>query len=78
MPSINCRCGERLCYGEIPCPIEWLMISDQDYDAYTGMVDAEVLYAAMRSMLQCPKCDRLWVFWNGFENEPVAYSLERE
>lgn len=78
MPSILCRCGERLRYGDIPNPIEWLMISDCDYDAFHGAVDAEALYAAMRSALKCTACERLWIFWDGFANDPRAYTVEQE
>lgn len=79
MPSINCKCGERLKYGEIPCPIEWLIISDESYDAYSGEIDSESLYRDMINMLKCPKCGSLLVFWNGFQFEPVLYapSVER-
>ena len=41
MPSIMCRCGTRLRYGEIPNPIEWLAISDTNYDQFTNTVEAE-------------------------------------
>jgi hypothetical protein len=54
-------------YGDIPCPNEWLFISDADYDAFFGQVDAEAIYRAMKSFLNCPECGRLWVFWNGYQ-----------
>jgi hypothetical protein len=76
MPSIQCHCGERLGYGEIPNPIEWLAISDAEYDAYSGMIDSEALYNAMRSFLKCPRCGRLWVFWDGFQKPPKVYAPE--
>lgn len=76
MPSILCRCGEKLGYGDIPNHIEWLAISDKEYDAYSGEVDAEDLYRKMRSILRCPRCGRLWVFWDGFENPPASYIPE--
>jgi len=73
MPKIVCTCGWWLRYGDIPNPIEWLFISDVDYDKFTGSVDAEELYRALKSFLQCPNCGRLWVFWNGFDQEPAEY-----
>lgn len=76
MPSIKCKCGEKLGYGQIPNPIEWLTISDVDFDGYSGMIDSEDLYKSMKSMLQCPKCGRLWFFDHGFENPPRCYRLE--
>lgn len=73
MPKLTCRCGEILRYGEIPSPIEWKIISDVAYDQFSGPIDAEDIYAAMESLLRCPHCARLWVFWNGFEAEPQEY-----
>jgi len=76
MPSIICKCGEKLGYGEIPNPIEWLTISDKDYDSYEGYVDSEALYREMKSILKCSSCSRLWIFWNGFDSNPVSYTPE--
>jgi hypothetical protein len=76
MPSINCKCGEKLGYGEIPNPIEWLIISDKAYDGFAGMIDSEALYKDMKNILKCSNCGRLWVFWNGFESEPSCYAPE--
>ncbi len=73
MPAILCTCGDRISYGEIPCPHEWLFISDVDFDAYEGSVDCDVLYRAMKSFLKCEKCGRLWVFWNGFKHPPEEF-----
>lgn len=73
MPGILCKCGQRLQYGEIPCPVQWLFISDTDYDKYTGQVDSEVLYREMKSFLKCNNCSRLWIFWSGFNSEPAEY-----
>lgn len=76
MPALNCACGRRLGFGEIPNPIEFLLISETDYDAYSGLVDSEELYRKMASMLKCPTCGRLWIFWQGFAYEPKAYLPE--
>jgi hypothetical protein len=73
VPSMLCNCGERLRYGDIPCAIEWLVISDVEYDKVSGTVDAEELYRSMTHILQCPKCRRLWVYWNGFSQPPSEY-----
>ncbi len=67
MPGLSCSCGHRISYGEIPCRDEWLIISDVVFDAFTGAVDAEELYRAMRSILKCPICGHLWVFWDGYQ-----------
>ena len=73
MPKLRCDCGDVMRYGDIPCPNEWLFISDTEYDAFSGVVDAEELYRAMKSFLRCPNCGRLWVFWNGFASAPEGY-----
>ena len=73
MPGMLCRCAESLRYGEIPNRIEWLVISDVEYDRFSGSVDAEELYRAMKSILKCPKCGRLWIFWEGFSQPPAEY-----
>jgi hypothetical protein len=73
MPGLDCRCGYRIRYSEIPCPDEWVFMSEKDYEGYQGMVDAEALYCAFKSFLRCPSCGRLWVFWNGFQDEAEEY-----
>ena len=76
MAGIKCTCGEIIKFNEIPNPNEWRLISDVKYDEYTGMIDAEDLDAAMKSMIICNRCNRLWIYWNGFENDPTPYKPE--
>jgi hypothetical protein len=77
MGKIACKCGTTLrISGEIPNPLEWLIISDQDFDAFTGPIDAEQLYHKVKSMLKCPDCDRLWIFWNGMQEPPACYTQD--
>jgi hypothetical protein len=73
MPKLRCNCGEVIHYGQIPCPSEWLIISDSDFDKFSGMMDAEEIYSATKSFLLCPKCRRLWVFWNGYGHSPEEF-----
>ena len=73
MPKIICQCGEILSYSTIPCSIEYKFISDVDYDEYTEKIDAEELYKKMKSFLKCPRCNRLWIFWDGYKNKPTEY-----
>ena len=65
MPKLLCKCGEVLRFGEIPCPIEWRMISDSKFEQFEGTVNAEDVYLASQTALRCPRCGRLWVFWDG-------------
>jgi hypothetical protein len=76
MPSFFCKCGERILDGQIPQPNEWLLMSDVEYGTYSGMIDAEQLYLAMKSMLLCPQCGRVWIFWNDYQQPPTCYSPE--
>jgi hypothetical protein len=76
MPSINCRCGNVLHYGTIPCAIEWRFLSDVKLDSFSGIVDAEEVYRSTEGFLQCPACGRLWVFWKGFDSSPTVYQPE--
>ena len=77
MPKKTCRCGESLRYGTIPCELEWLLVSDVAFERCSSAepegIDADSLYEVMKSMLQCPNCGRLWIFWNGFDKEPSEY-----
>lgn len=73
MPAIACNCGRRISYGEIPCAHEWLVISDTDFDRLSGHVDVDQIYNTATSLLRCPECGRLWIFWKGFDHEPSEY-----
>ncbi|WP_046242309.1 hypothetical protein [Hymenobacter terrenus] len=76
MPKELCKCGQVLYLGEIPNPVEWQIISDVEFDRYTGQIDAEMLYADTKPMLVCPHCHRLLVYWQGFSNGYTAYRQE--
>ncbi|HSR85212.1 MAG TPA: hypothetical protein VLM11_13640 [Streptosporangiaceae bacterium] len=52
------------------------MISDADFDAFSGTVLAEDLYLAMSHAFRCAKCDRLYVFWTGLNHDPAVYVPE--
>ena len=73
MPSILCKCGKRISYGEIPCKNEWLLISDVDFDKQVGLIDSEKLYSRFDHMLKCSNCGGIWVFWDGFSKPPTHY-----
>jgi len=73
MPNLTCGCGEILQYGEIPCTNEWLLISDVEFDKFSGLVDAEEIYKAMKSLIKCTRCGTIWLFWDGFQAKPQPY-----
>jgi hypothetical protein len=77
MSKFLCKCDTVIpISGAIPNPIEWLIISDQAYDNYSGNIDSEKLYSEMRSFLKCEKCGRLWFFWDGYDHPPKLYAPE--
>jgi hypothetical protein len=51
--------------GPVPNPAEYLLVSDVDFDGFTGFVEAEDVYMAMTHAFRCASCDRLHVFWSG-------------
>ena len=73
MPKIICKCGEILNYGEIPCALEYCFISDVEYDMIDSFVDSQKLYQKMKSFFKCPVCERIWVFWDGFQCNATEY-----
>ncbi len=73
MPKRVCSCGSVLKYNDIPNEIEYLFISDTEYNDFEGNIDAEDVYMKMKSFFKCPNCNRLWVFWNGFDKPPQEY-----
>ena len=72
-----CACGTTIrSSGGIPNPSQWMLISDQDFDAFTGLVQAEDVYTNMTVAFRCPTCDRLHIFWQGMSEDPVVYAPE--
>lgn len=77
MPKSLCVCNTVLNYSEIPNSIEWLLISDVEYDKFQGEVDAEQIYSHFTHMLKCPVCQRIHIFWQGFDSPPTTYTLDK-
>ncbi|MEQ7125373.1 hypothetical protein ABN034_12725 [Actinopolymorpha sp. B11F2] len=63
--------------GAIPNPSEWLLMSDRDFDAYAGMVQADDVYQAMTHGFRCADCGRFHVFWSGLDHDPTVYAAEQ-
>jgi hypothetical protein len=54
-----CVCGTTIrSSGDIPNPMQWMLLSDQDLDGFTGLVQAEDVYMRMTIAFRCPRCDR--------------------
>ncbi len=76
MPKLLCKCNNSLNLGEIPNPIEYLFVSDVEYNELTGAIDSEKVFDALKHFVRCPYCGRIWVFWDGFQANPTCYRLE--
>jgi len=76
MPGIKCRCNNIIKTSKIPNPNELLFIHDEEYDLYEGMIDSDELYAKMKRILVCNKCNRMWVYWKGYDHLPISYVRE--
>lgn len=75
MAKFLCVCGMTIrTSGSIPNPNEWRALSDVDFDAFSGAIDAEDLYLRTTIMYRCPQSDHLWIYWDGFDNSPTLYS----
>ena len=71
MPRARCECGETLAWSQYPNPIEWLIISDEKFDSFgPGKINRSAVYRSMAHALRCPRCRRLWISWNGFDEAP--------
>ena len=76
MAKYLCDCGEVIrTSGDIPNPIEWLLISATKYDFFQDQIDSNALFQEMTSLFRCPTCDSLWVFWAGFGGPPTVYTV---
>jgi hypothetical protein len=72
--KFRCTCGTTISTsGGIPNAQQWLLISDQDFGRFSGAVQAESVYTAMTHAYRCESCDRLWVFWPGYDTDPTEY-----
>jgi hypothetical protein len=75
MARFRCVCGEQIVTsGSIPNPIQWQCLSDQDFDAFSGLVEAEDIYKLSTIMFRCPASDHLWLFWRGIDQPPSLYA----
>ena len=74
MAKFVCVCGTTITTsGEIPNRTQWNLISDVDFDSYSGEVNAEDVYRAATIAFRCPVSDHLWIYWDGFDKAPQLY-----
>lgn len=60
--------------GDIPNPLEWRLLSDEQFDRFHGDVEAEAIYRATTIAYRCPQSDHLWIYWDGFDRPPSLYA----
>ena len=64
--------------GDIPCAFEYRFIPDVEYDLLEEPRDLQALYMKMKSFLKCPDCERIWIFWDGFQDYATEYTRGTE
>lgn len=75
MARFACVCGYQIrTSGDVPNPLEWRLISDEQFETFHGTVDVEAVYRATTVAYRCPESAHLWIFWDGFEGEPSLYA----
>ncbi|HEU4496627.1 MAG TPA: hypothetical protein VFR70_06215 [Flavobacterium sp.] len=78
MPKIRCKCENIISLGEIPSSNQSLIISDVKFDNFQGVIDVEELYKEMKIVVHCQKCERLYIYWEGFSSIPDIYIKEND
>ncbi|TQV88292.1 hypothetical protein [Aliikangiella coralliicola] len=73
MPAYMCKCRTRVSVGRIPCDHQWNFMSDVELDRYEDKADVEELYKEMKEFFKCPSCERLAMFWDGWDSNPTFY-----
>lgn len=76
MPRLKCECSKVINLSGVPSRDQYLLISDKEYDSYSGLIDAEMLYSKMTIVVKCPLCSRLYIYNDGFNSPPAVYCLE--
>jgi hypothetical protein len=69
-------CDNVIQLGEIPNPNELRMISDIDLEK-NWEKRIEDIDKDMKIVVKCNSCNRLHIFWDGFENPQTVYSIDQ-
>jgi hypothetical protein len=78
MANLECSCGEVIPLGVIPNPAGWYLISELELADFSDDAPLRELHPHMKAMIRCPRCGRLYIYWNGDNSEPVVYAPEPE
>jgi ribosomal protein S27E len=76
MPKVLCRSAKKSRSTPSPAPtsgLSFLMLSTI-YDRISETpIDPEVLYREMQTMVKCPHCGTLAIYWDGMDKPPQVY-----
>ena len=73
MPKILCTCGDTIPFHRLDEPNEWMMINAAALYQLPDSARKSEIFPQLTGMLKCPVCGRLWVFWEGFGENPQEY-----
>jgi hypothetical protein len=73
MAKFNCRCGEIIrMSGDLPNPIEWRLLPESAFYDDEGRL-LEDAYMGSPPLYRCDQCERVFIFWSGFEGPGHIY-----
>ena len=76
MAKWQCACGAVLTTsGPIPHPDGLYVVPEELYEARADAGDFDLITESVGAH-RCRACDRLWVWWNGWDGEPTVYAPE--
>jgi hypothetical protein len=76
MAKWRCRCGEVLTNsGPIPNANGLYVMTEERYEERADAPDFDLIRDSVGAH-RCPRCGRLWVWWNGSGEKPDVYEPE--
>ena len=74
MAKLFCTCGRLVRFsGEVPNPREWKLVPDDQLHGHAPRVNVERIALDAASLIRCPDCRRVWIYWKGYDHEPTEY-----
>jgi hypothetical protein len=76
MAKFLCRCGNALhTSGPIPHPDGLYIIAETGFDERADEPDFDLIREST-GVHRCRSCGRIWVWWDGWDRDPVSYRPE--
>jgi hypothetical protein len=60
----------------LPHPDAFYVLAEERFEARADAPDFDLIRESEGAQL-CTSCGRLWVWWDGWDEEPAVYRLER-